>query len=327
MKRSEQNEREKTQNIRLPGWKPLFTHITWFVSLCLVLPMTTLPIAWQHQTIIIIIGILTVLNLLTEFRKEYSSRAIIRFFTIWSIYMIALLLVSSSGLLESDFFFLLYALMLIVSFALNPMASWMVITAILVVLYCKEAVWSDIFWTAPTLVSKLTKFGSLLAFAPLTILFGQKYNNAQSDNEQYLLTQQLLQTYQEEDEGLINMISAGVCIVSAQLRIVEISRPACQMLHYQADEVLDQPISEVFSFYDAKTGETELGEGLLLKAIYKQQATADLVCRLKSTDADQKLIVLNIMPIKGRADHSVGAMLVFEYKELRKDFEHHSEQS
>ncbi len=287
--------------------------------LSLVLPLAFLPSGWQHYLIISLIGLFVMFNLMIGLRAEILSRTLYRYLNVWLIWMVSLLWVELTGGTGSAYFFLLLIALLLGSFALRLEVSLAELGLMLVALVWFEHGMSVITWEQ--MYFTLTRLGSLLAFAPLSLFLGYRYQLAEKELGELYLTQQLLQTVEEGDEALIDAISAGVCFVDMELRIEEFSKAAATMTGLREVEVKGQVITDILTITDSRHADVEVGEGLLLGVLYRSRSVSQLMVHFATPQTLPFAVRLSIQPIVGKASRPVGAMLVFEDAKARAVFE------
>ncbi len=282
----------------------------------IVLPASTLPVTWQHSLIIVCTATFTLLNLFSRLQDRKENSSVHALTNIGLLNAICVLGATSTGGIGSEFFFLLYVLIVVSSFTLE-------VPALVVQCLVMAGIFSIQGFSAQShdLADIVIKVLSLLSFTPLLILLSSRFRKEEQSEERSTLLQQLLKTYEEEDQTILDTITAGVCILDHELRVEDLSESASRMLGLDLETTRGKQFSEIATIGHREHPDIEIGKALLLSTLYERQTTTKQFCQLKSTAGRPFAIRLHVAPILGEADHVVGILLVFEDAECTRVFE------
>ncbi|OIP97957.1 hypothetical protein AUK40_02220 [Candidatus Wirthbacteria bacterium CG2_30_54_11] len=316
-------EKEKINNVvsSKKKYPAIHNHIIvrilgYFLCFGVVLPASTLPVTWQHHLVIACVATFTLLNLFTRIQSDRINSRVHGLANIWLLNAICILGATSTGGIDSPFFFLLFVLIVVSSFSLEVPAL-VVQSVVLLGTFAYLGFNSE----NPDLAKILIQLLSLFSFTPLLMLLSSRFRREEKNSDKTTLLEQLLKTYEEEDQTLLDTITAGVCIVDHELRIEDLSLSAAQMIGISPAEAHGKLLADTFTIAHHDHPEIPVGQGILLSALYQRKTITDVHCQILSSFRPEFSARLHVAPILGEADHVVGLLIVFEDELCTKTFD------
>ena len=282
----------------------------------LVLSGVFLPKPWQYQIIVILASFFSGLLLYLGARNKAT-------YTLWQtriicllFYVISLLLVLSTGAFESLYYFVLIISIWCNFFFFTLGYNLYLLGLALAVLLAQLPEWELAPYFA-TYIHIPFRATGLIVSSLTGLILSRGYLKQLDTEDRLLLTEQLLETFAEEDEAILDNVTAGVIIIDRRQLVREFSSQAELITGLEAQTVLQQKITEYLLIADGQQKQVEITVGLLLACLYEGKTTERLLCYLTNKNNEHtKQVYLTIKPIISNYHKPQGAILIFEDAEL-----------
>lgn len=294
------------------------SYTIWLMLCLFVIPLSALNTTLQYQVVILLVAVFVLADLLFQRTKQIVGKEVFQYFMVLVAYFAIILLVLSTGGVGSDYFFLLYVLVLIASFSISLVGELIVAMAMLLSIGLQMATGGGSTDDAD-IVALVIKLLSLVSLSPLVLYLVTRYNEVQQQSDDFAQTKQLLKLHEASGQILINVISAGVLIADRDFRITFLSVNGERQFQLQNNDVMGKLLFEILQF--SRPGYEE-GDHLALEmqhALQHNHEKISMQCTVTNNINQQSYdLLINAQPLLDSRGEMISAMFIFEDREKRE---------
>lgn len=246
-----------------PGFAAWILDGLFVCSLLSVFGLRLLPAVGQSYFVMGLVALFIGYEMLQRRETETLLGETFLLETVGVLFVVTMMVVLMTGGLDSDLFFFLYALQVVVSLLLRPRHEWLVLAIMLGILVVESGPARLLAMTTLDSLILFLKLLSLVIFSPLVLWFAARYRQNEQHEAEFEVVEAMMRTYELEDDFLAQTVSAGVFVLDAVGKVVEVNEAALRMLETTKRKItgkaMEKIIKPVASSLDEKLVDASTG--------------------------------------------------------------------